>query len=51
MEHAKDKKCFDCGKQAVAFFPVCDVDIPAYPRCRKCIDKIKMSIMNNLLGK
>ncbi len=48
MIYAKDCKCCKCGKQAVAFWPVCDPDIPSYPYCRKCLDKEKMKLMENL---
>lgn len=41
-------KCCVCGKQAVAFWPVCDPDIPSYPYCRKCLDKEKMELMIKL---
>lgn len=37
---AKDCKC-ECGAQAVAFWPVCDPDIPSHPYCRECLDKTK----------
>lgn len=30
---AKDCKCCKCGKQAVAFYPCVDLDIPSYPYC------------------
>ena len=30
---AKDCKCCVCGKQAVAFYPAIDPDIPSYPYC------------------
>ena len=30
---AKDSKCCVCGKQAVAFYPCADPDIPSYPYC------------------
>ncbi len=30
---AKDAKCCVCNKQAVAFWPVIDPDIPSYPYC------------------
>ena len=39
--YAKDCKCIECGKQAVAFYPVVDPDIPSYPYCCKCLDKAK----------
>ena len=34
---AKDCKCCKCGKQAVAFYPVIDPDIPSYPYCADCL--------------
>lgn len=30
---AKDEKCCKCGKQAVAYYPHIDPDIPSYPYC------------------
>ena len=42
---ASECKCCECGKPAVAFWPVCDPDIPSYPYCRKCLDKVKMELM------
>lgn len=42
---ASDCKCCVCGKQAVAFWPVCDPDIPSYPYCRKCLDKEKITAL------
>ena len=48
MEYAKDKKCCKCGEQAVAFFPVFDPDIPSYPYCRKCLDKVKLELLIKL---
>lgn len=39
---AEDCKCILCGKQAVAFWPVIDPDIPSDPYCRECLDKTKM---------
>lgn len=38
-------KCVVCGKQAVAFWPVVDPDIPSLPYCRKCLDKIKIATL------
>ena len=35
---AKDCKCCVCGKQAVAFYPVIDPDIPSYPYCADCLE-------------
>ncbi len=34
-----------CGKQAVAFWPLIDPDIPAEPYCRKCLDKAKAEVL------
>lgn len=45
---ATDCKCIVCGKQAVAFWPVCDPDIPSHPYCRECLDKAKMELMIKL---
>lgn len=30
---AKEDKCCVCGKQAVAYYPCVDPDIPSYPYC------------------
>ena len=45
---ASDCKCCKCGKQAVAFWPVIDPDIPSYPYCREHLDKEKMELMIKL---
>jgi hypothetical protein len=45
---ASECKCIICGKQAVAFWPVIDPDIPSHPYCRKCLDKEKMKLMIKL---
>lgn len=45
---ATECKCTVCGKQAVAFWPVIDPDIPSYPYCRECLNKEKMSLMIKL---
>lgn len=45
---ASECKCCVCGKQAVAFFPVCDPDIRPYPYCRECLDKEKMKLLIKL---
>lgn len=47
--NASECKCVDCGKQAVAFFPVFDPDIPAFPYCRECLDKVKMKLLIQLV--
>lgn len=46
---ASDCECIICGKQAVAFFPVCDPDIRPYPYCRECLDKEKRKLMIKLV--
>jgi len=48
MIKASDCKCCKCGKQAVAFWPVCDPDIPSHPYCRKCLDKEKRELIIKL---
>ena len=49
MKYAKDYKCCKCEtEQAVAFFPVCDPDIPSYPYCKKCLDKVKINLLIEL---
>lgn len=49
MIRAKDCKCVICGKQAVAFWPCIDPDIPSEPYCRKCLDKVEREIILKLL--
>lgn len=48
---ATECKCCVCGKQAVAFWPVIDPDIPAEPYCRKCLDEAKHKLMMKILGR
>jgi len=48
--YVKNKNCCKCGKQAVAFFPACDPDIPQYPYCRECLDKVKLDLGRKLLA-
>ena len=45
---ATNCKCVECGKQAAAFWPVCDPDIPSHPYCRECLDKIKIRMMEDI---
>jgi hypothetical protein len=45
---AKDCKCIKCGKQAVAFYPCFDPDIPSNPYCRECLDKTKIELLIKL---
>ena len=45
---ASECKCCKCGKQAVAYWPTIDPDIPSHPYCRECLDKEKMELMIKL---
>ena len=47
---ASECKCCECGKQAVAFYPIIDPDIPSYPYCRACLDKMKMELARKIWG-
>lgn len=47
---ASDCKCIECGKPAVAFWPLIDPDIPSHPYCRKCLDKNKAEILIKSFG-
>ena len=42
---ASDCKCIICGKQAVAFWPISDIDIQSHPYCQKCLDKEKLKVI------
>lgn len=46
---ASECKCVECGKPAVAFWPVIDPDIPAHPYCRECLAKAKEKLLSKLL--
>lgn len=46
---AKDCNCIKCGKQAVAFWPCCDPDIPDNPYCRKCLDEAKNDLLIEII--
>lgn len=50
MQKASDFKCCEtkCKQTAVAFFPVFDPDIPSFPYCRKCLDKVKLALLIKL---
>lgn len=47
---ATECKCVECGKQAVAFWPIIDPDIPANPYCRECLDKAKAEILAKMFN-
>lgn len=47
-KYAKDQRCCECGKQAVALWPIIVPDIPSYPYCRECLDKAKRELMVKL---
>lgn len=42
---ASSCKCIVCGKQAVAFWPVCDPDIKSNPYCRKHLDEVQIKLL------
>lgn len=41
---AKDCKCCRCDRQAVAFYPVVDPDIPSYPYCADHLEEAMISM-------
>lgn len=47
---ASECKCCNCNKQAVAFWPLLDLDIPSQPYCRECLDKAKMNVLMEIFG-
>lgn len=47
---ASECKCCVCGRQAVAFWPCIDPDIPAHPYCRKCLDEAKTRVLMESFG-
>lgn len=47
---ASECKCCVCGKQAVAFWPTIDPDIPSHPYCRSCLDKAKLKMLVKIFG-
>ena len=47
---ASDCKCCVCGRQAVAFWPVIDPDIPEHPYCRQCLDKAKLELLRQMFN-
>lgn len=50
MTKASDCKCVKCARQAVAFWPCVDPDIPSRPYCRKCLDSAKLAAITSVLG-
>lgn len=43
-----EAKCIKCGEQAVAFWPVIDIDIETFAWCRKCLNKEKVKFLMKL---
>lgn len=41
---AKDCKCCICGKQAVAFYPCVDPDIPSNPYCADHLEEAMVDV-------
>lgn len=50
MINASDCKCVVCGKQAVAFWPIIDPDIPEHPYCRKCLTEAQAKVIASAMG-
>lgn len=44
----KNTKCKDCGRVAVGYFPMSDVDAILYSYCRSCLDSHKHEMMIRL---
>lgn len=47
---ASECKCCVCGKQAYAFWPVIDPDIPSHPYCEKCLHEQQMKVIIGVMG-
>jgi hypothetical protein len=41
---AKDTKCCKCEKQAVAYYPCIDPDIPSYPYCADHLEEAMIEV-------
>jgi len=41
---AKDDRCCICGKQAVAYYPCIDPDIPSYPYCADHLEEAMIDL-------
>ena len=41
---ASECKCCKCGKQAVAFYPCIDPDIPSYPYCADHLEQAMIEV-------
>ncbi len=49
MVKASDCKCSKCEtKQAVAFWPIVDVDIRPHPYCKECLDAERLKLLISL---
>ena len=46
---AKDCKCCRCDRQAVAFYPVVDPDIPSYPYCADHLEEAMIGMAKAVL--
>ena len=47
---ASECKCYICGKQAYAFWPAIDPDIPSHAYCKKCLQEQQMKVIIGVLG-
>lgn len=45
---AKDCRCIKCGKQAVAFYPLIDPDIPSYPYCADHLEEAMIEVARTI---
>lgn len=45
---ASECKCCKCGKQAVAFYPCIDPDIPSHPYCADHLEKAMIELAEAL---
>ena len=50
MVEASKCKCCICGKQAYAFWPCIDPDIPQHPYCEKCLREQQIKVITGVLG-
>ncbi len=49
MVKASDCKCSKCKtKQAIAFWPIVDIDIRPHPYCRECLEAERIKLLMTL---
>ena len=47
---ASECKCCMCGRQAYAFWPCIDPDIPQQPYCKKCLREQQLKLVISVCG-